>query len=179
MSLIERMKLAYSRLSIENKEELLRFVISAIPKGRKLRDIVKPNSQATPFDLDLIDGLMGESAFLNIATPGKYEIKRDFKVSDTGRIAVEVECRGKLSCLSITEAPYWVYWLSGEEYQDEVAVVITVARLKRITESWYVVNGGDDNASTLRIGNVHRLLDSNSDIDQAMKRFNRQMGLNW
>lgn len=179
MSLIDRMKLAYPRLSTDDKEELIRFVIAEMPKGRKLRDIVKPNSQASPFDIDLVSGLMGESAFLNIATPGKYEIKRDFKVSETGRIAVEVECRGKPSCLSTTEAPYWVYWLSGEQYKDEVAVILTVARLRRITESWWVVTGGDDNASTLRIGDVHRLLDSNSDIEQAMKRFNRQMGLAW
>ena len=43
------------------------------------------------------------------------EVKNDYKSKHTGNLVIEVECNGKLSALSITNATYWVF-ITGYEY---------------------------------------------------------------
>lgn len=160
----EDIKDAFRRLSDEEKIDLVRFVVANKPSGTKLRDIMRGHTEAAPFDLDLIDGQVGEIAFLNLAMQGKVESKRDYAVSNTGNIAVEFAYKGNPSCIAITEAPFWVYWLSGAEYEDEVAVIITVNRLRRIAKMCRIVSGGDNNASRLYLVPVTKLLTPNRAI---------------
>lgn len=167
---IDRLRKEYDTLDASEKEEAIRYILSNVPPGRKLRNIMPGNSTIAPFDLDLIDGQVGEHAFLNVATSGKHEVKRDFLVSETGNIAVEIECRGKPSGIAVTRSPYWVYWLSGQEYQDEVAVIITVERLKRIMETCYLTTGGDDSASVIWLIPIRKLLSNNSAISRFKKK---------
>jgi hypothetical protein len=166
--MLEDVKSLFSKLSDEDKIECIRYIINNIPKGMKLRTIMETgNSKPQPaFDLDLIAGQMGEYAFLNIATSGKHEVKRDFKASETGRIAIEVQCRNKPSGLATTKSPFWVYWLSGSEYVDEVAIIMTTNRLMKILKAFgYATYGGDDNASLLYLVDVKHVLATNSQIE--------------
>ena len=156
--LLEHIQTLYNALNRDGKTEVIRHVLENKPKGVKLRDIVEPNGDMTGFDLDLVDGQAGECAFLNIATSGKHEVKRDFQVSDTGNVAVELEYKGNKSGLNATESPYWVFWLSGERYRDEVAVVITTDRLKRVSDGCRETNGGDGRYSRLRLVPVQKLV---------------------
>jgi len=164
---IESIKNDFLRLSDEEKIDIVKFVVANKPSGAKLRDIMRGSTEAAPFDLDLIDGQVGEIAFLNLAMQGKIESKRDFAVSDTGNIALEFEYKGNPSCIATTKAPFWVYWLSGAEYEDEVAVVITVNRLRRIAALCRIVPGGDNKASRLYLIPVTKLLIPNRAIKRA------------
>lgn len=60
--------------------------------------------------------------------------------SDSGtnykKVFVEFENRGKPSGLSVTEADYWAYVLGGDQYEDEVMVLIKTDRLKKICERY-------------------------------------------
>lgn len=170
--IVEEIKRLYVQLKKEEKAEIVKFTILKMPPGVKLRNLFDKEevNQLGAFDLDLPGGQVGEIAFLNIATSGKHEVKRDYEVSNTGRIAVELECDGKPSCLSVTEAPYWVYWLSGEQYEDEVAVIITVARLRKLAKIGHLTFGGDDKKSLLSIFSVGDLLRPNDWIEKRLKK---------
>lgn len=169
---IEEIKRLYLQLDKEQKIEVVRFAILKMPPGMKLRNLFNEEevNRLGAFDLDLSGGQVGEIAFLNIATSGKHEVKRDYEVSNTGRIAVELEYHGRPSCLKTTEAPFWVYWLSGEQYEDEVAVVITVARLRKLTEIGHLTFGGDGEKSLLSIFDVRDLLRPNDWIEKRLTK---------
>jgi hypothetical protein len=159
---VEEIKRLYLQLAKEQKIEIVRFAILKMPPGMKLRNLFneKELSRIEGFDLDLIGGQIGEMAFLNIATSGKHEVKRDYEVSSTG----------KPSCLSTTQSPFWVYWLSGEQYGDEVAIVITAARLRKLTEIGYLTFGGDGKKSLLSIFDVRDLLRPNDWIEKRLTK---------
>lgn len=163
----EKIKRAFLSLEKADKEDVIKFIIRNLPRGRKLKDIMKIPHDASAFDLDLVDGQISEMAFLNIATSGKHEIKRDFEVSRTGNIAVEVSRDGKPTALAITEAPYWVYWLTGNEYQDEIAIIVTVARLRKLVALFPgEVKGGDGDRTKMHLVPVSKLLMPNSEIER-------------
>ncbi len=154
-------------LSIKEKEEILCFCYEHRPRPHiKFSRLLGLESQKGAFDVDLVDGVAQEIAFLNIITTGKYEVKHDFKVGKTGNIAVEVECSRRPSGLAITEAPYWLYFLTGEEFQDEVAVLISTNRLRRISALYPLVPAGDRKAARVHLVPVRDLLLRNSEIYQ-------------
>lgn len=166
MSKNKKFKEWFCKQTQKMQEDVIRFVVHNKPRGRKLKDIMGHDKTDITFDLDLVDGQAGEVAFLNIATSGKHEVKRDFKVSETGNIAIEISCRGRVSGIEATKSPYWVYWLSGEQFGDEVAIIITVARLKRIAKTCYLTRGGDDKASTMYLVPLKKLLLPDSEIER-------------
>ena len=88
------------------------------------------------FDIDLKYGKERESkvASLLIADKDKVEVKteRDWWYK-TGNIAIEVECFGKPSGLSVTKADYWVHVLATGK-QDYCKLVFDVSKLKQIVE---------------------------------------------
>tara|TARA_R100001594_G_scaffold122846_1_gene159098 strand:- start:1229 stop:1618 length:390 start_codon:yes stop_codon:yes gene_type:complete len=93
------------------------------------------------FDIDLEFGKKGESKFKEIFSNGdKVEVKteRD-KWLQTGNLVIELECAGKKSGLSTTEADYWVHQLSID---TEIVgmFIIPVERLKSRVK-WLVEDG--------------------------------------
>ena len=66
------------------------------------------------FDIDLEFGSLGEDTVLKIFEEGnQIEVKTERGIwKHTGNIAIEIECNGKPSCLSITDANYWIHLLS-------------------------------------------------------------------
>ena len=103
------------------------------------------------FDIDLKYGQEREKKVVSLLDQdkNKLEVKteRDWWAK-TGNIAIEVECWGKPSGLSKTEADYWVHILSiGKE--DYCKLIFDVPKLKKIAEKFkdnYKMIG-DNNAS--------------------------------
>jgi len=113
------------------------------------------------FDLDLPEGEVAEGLLRDIlTTEGRLlaEVKRDFRVSETERIAVEIESRGRPSGIETTEAEWWFHFLSGPcfdglDEKPEVVLGIRVVRLKALlhrleSEGRLRVFGGGDGGSS-------------------------------
>ena len=117
------------------------------------------------FDLDLKYGQDREQkvAALLDQDKSKIEVKteRDWWAK-TGNIAIEVECWGKPSGLSKTEADYWVHILSiGNE--DYCKLIFDVPKLKQLIEKLDFkksVSGGDHNASRMWLVSIQKLFTS-------------------
>ena len=117
------------------------------------------------FDLDLKKGQHFENALLELITTkgDTIEVKADRMVSMTGNLAVEFKCRGKLSGISTSESAWYAFVLGGKSYDDEVIVMITTDRLKRIVKEVYkknkkIIHGGDGNLSEMILIQVYDLL---------------------
>ena len=90
------------------------------------------------------------------------EAKRDFKVSDTGNVAIEYECRGKPSGIAITKAIWWAILLNGDKYNGDVIVFIKTGRLKEIARKYRRLGkdiwGGDDGRAKMVLVPVKELM---------------------
>jgi len=90
------------------------------------------------FDIDLKYGQEREKKVVSLLDQdkNKLEVKteRDWWAK-TGNIAIEVECWGKPSGLSKTEADYWVHILAiGKE--DYCKLIFKVTKLKKIADKF-------------------------------------------
>lgn len=63
----------------------------------------------------LSEGKNSAYDFSLIPQPIHFEVKEDFYAKKSGRVAVEVECRGKPSGLAVTKANWWVYRIHTED----------------------------------------------------------------
>lgn len=126
------------------------------------------------FDLDFRDGKVGEELVRAILSNevGTVEVKRDFKVSNSGNVAIEYRCWRKLSGISVTKALWWAIILDGTKYGHEVVIIIKTDRLKAISKYWYKrgmkTTGGDDNASEMVLVPVGQLVTWSSSIVQPV-----------
>jgi hypothetical protein len=118
-----------------------------MPQWKKNKD--------SKFDIDLRVGEEYEDSLAKILSLEKVEVKTEIdKWKETGNIAIEIRCRGKLSGLSVTQASYWAHILSYRGYIKSV-ILLPVDELKRITKEMLASNnaritmGGDDNESEL------------------------------
>lgn len=132
------------------------------------------------FDLDLPKGRIAEDLLREILCGGsgtKVEVKRDFKVSETGNVAIEYQSRGHNSGISTSEAEWWALALSGPAYdgdedKPEVIVLIKRKRLKRILRnlrdsgSLRCAPGGDDGTSNMALLPATRLIAPIPHIDE-------------
>ena len=109
------------------------------------------------FEFDLPEGIAAERLVEEILAGerGTIEVKRDFKVSDTGNIAIEFECRGRKSDIAVTKAMWWAIVLDGRQFAHEMIIFIKTSRLKEIAKDIYkargFVTGGDKNSNTKMI----------------------------
>lgn len=122
---------------------------------------------AYDFSVDLPEGEMGENtiAFLLHMNDGDLvEVKRDFRVSDTGNVAVEYEDNGHKSGIARTKALWWAIYLNGDNYQGEVFVIMKTERLKQLCRphhgTWRDVVGGDFGKTKMILLPVEELLAS-------------------
>ena len=115
------------------------------------------------FLADLDFGEKGEYLVKELASGnGKFEVKRDRMSSTTGNIAIEIECNGKPSGITATEADWFVYVLSGKNYNDEIILYFKTTRLRKLVaevqaEKGYVM-GGDGKRSKMVLVPITRLL---------------------
>lgn len=96
------------------------------------------------------DGKYDLEVELNCGAVKFIEIKEDFKCAQTGNIAIEHKCRGKLSGISITEADIWIYKVHRNGSHELLAVSVDDLK-KSISNSEYFrrVSGGDPGSDTL------------------------------
>lgn len=106
------------------------------------------------FEYDLPAGVAGERLVQELLAGerGTIEVKRDFKVTETGNIAIEFECRGHKSDIAVTKATWWALVLDGKKFAHEIIIFIKTTRLKEIARSIYKENGwvigGDKGSNT-------------------------------
>ena len=113
------------------------------------------NKQFSKWEIDLSFGEQNEEKLVRILKHGKIEVKteRD-KWRKTGNIAIEIRCRGKLSCISVTEAQTCIHLLSWKNKIEGGYIISTdylKRRIKELKESGdiKIVMGGDDNMSQM------------------------------
>jgi hypothetical protein len=165
--LVQTIQSHYNLLPDAFKEKVIRFILVNMPKGKKLKDIMGYSRNTPTFDLDFANGDIAVYGLLQMILSGKYEVKRDYRISETKKAAIEVACKGKPSGLSTTDAAWWIQFFSGPEYNDELAVMSTVRRLRKIVNIWgYEVPGGDNNAAINRVVNKNYLLAPSSQIEE-------------
>ena len=108
---------------------------------------------AENFDIDLLRGLNGEVKALEVLT-GKMEVKTDFKAHKTGNLAIEIECNGKPSGLSTTEAEWWLFQIRIPK-SEPMMLIINRHRLNQLAtmhiHRGHVIMGGDKKQSKLVI----------------------------
>lgn len=116
------------------------------------------------FEFDLPEGEIGEDIVRELLSGkgGSIEVKRDTVVSDSGNIAVEFECRGAPSGIKTTKAMWWAFVLTGENYQDEIIIMILTERLRAMCD-WSIQHrlfrpGGDGKQSKMVLLHLSRLL---------------------
>lgn len=120
------------------------------------------------FDINLAEGKLTEGKIKKLFSGQEaIEVKRDFKISETGNVAVEFECRGKPSGIATTKSDWYAIALDGAEFEQEVIVFITTDRLKRLVDAapGRVMYGGDGVLSCFKLLRADRLLLDNTSIE--------------
>lgn len=116
------------------------------------------------FDLDLPVGQGGERLVQEILAGerGTVEVKRDFIVSESGRVAIEFLCRGRPSGIATSTATWWAIILDGAKFGHEVTIIIKTRRLREMARDFYKrgswASGGDDAASRMVLIPVQELV---------------------
>tara|TARA_R100000781_G_C4026098_1_gene108932 strand:+ start:86 stop:493 length:408 start_codon:yes stop_codon:yes gene_type:complete len=119
----------------------------------KLGDAMRPLT--SKFDIDLTLGEKYEDSLAELLTVGKVEVKAEIdKWRETGNMAIEIRCNGKLSGLSVTKADHWCQVFA---YKNEIKMVMIfpVKEIKRIVRELVdkkearIVMGGDNDKSQL------------------------------
>ena len=112
--------------------------------------------EETKYDIDVEYGLIQERKIRDIFEKGsKIEVKAErSRWYNSWMIAIEVECKGRPSGLSITQADYWMHMLMrGDKMQ--MTLLFSVPQLKEIVKralrmpGTNIVYGGDNKASKL------------------------------
>ena len=105
------------------------------------------------FDLDFPAGQAAERFLDELLGSGHtIEVKREAKVSITGNVAIEFECRGKPSGIATTKAHWWAFVLDGEKYGGDIVILVRTTRLKELARQLYIQGkwkiGGDEGSNT-------------------------------
>ena len=102
------------------------------------------------FDLDLEFGKMGEEFTQQVFEGNsKVEVKTERNMwRKTGNIAIEYECRGKKSGISVTQADWWCHVLADDEEVNAMLMVPT-DKMKSLARKYFKTKkmGGDDKQS--------------------------------
>ncbi len=100
------------------------------------------------FKYDLKLGQLGEQKLGELLDNSKIEVKTDFKLKETGNIAVEYESRGQLSGIATSEAE-WFAFVEGQD--EDVMILIKKDKLKELCRKPICkkVKGGDNNTSKM------------------------------
>jgi hypothetical protein len=115
-----------------------------------LRVYRKRRGAESRWDFNLVEGELKEEELKKVFTgETSVEVKRDFSVSRTGNVAIELKEGLKPTGLSVTEADWWAIVLDGEKFEGEVVVLIKTERLKRLVKACGISRRGGDRKQTL------------------------------
>jgi len=112
------------------------------------------------WDINKREGEIAENTLADLMQSDgtTVEVKRDFKISDTGNLAIEFMCGGNPSGISTSQAEWWAYMLDGEYYNGEVIILIRKKRLERLLLPARVVRGGDHNKAEMYLLHAEELV---------------------
>jgi hypothetical protein len=121
------------------------------------------------FDVNLAEGKVSEELVKELLNGDrKVEVKRQYRVGETGRVLIEYAHQGgkKLTGISTTEADWYALVLDGEGYQGEVIVFLTTKRLKRVMNSFGQKNkfSGRKGYSNFKLISLNDLLATDQEI---------------
>ena len=85
---------------------------------------------------------------LNDSTSVTYEVKDDHYSFKSGNVAVEFECRGKPSGISVTQADFWVTKVYLKPNKESKWVVWKTSDLKESCKTYPIKVGGDWKSNT-------------------------------
>lgn len=148
--------------------------VGSLPKEEQkaLSKLLKKNRKGgkadSRWDINLAEGEIAEEELRQLFTGGiTIEVKRDFRVSDTGNVAIEQAHRGKPSGIEVTKAKVWAIVLDGPEYGGQVRVLIDTKRLKCLVGmvKKYVYGGDSKNKSKMKVLPLEWLLKPTSKIE--------------
>lgn len=112
------------------------------------------------FDIDLRYGNIGEELVLSLLNGGqKIEVKTDRMAHKTGNIAIEFQCRGRLSGIATSEADYWAFVLNDNKFVLFIKTDILRAIARLYYEKGFIKKGGDDKASDMIVIPLKILID--------------------
>lgn len=112
------------------------------------------------FDIDLRYGNIGEELVLSLLNGGqKIEVKTDRMAHKTGNIAIEFQCRGRLSGIATSEADYWAFVLNDNKFILFIKTDILRAIARLYYEKGFIKKGGDDKASDMILIPLKILID--------------------
>jgi hypothetical protein len=98
------------------------------------------------FDIDLKYGQIFENKLSDIFKNKKVEVKTERNMwRKTGNIAIEYECRGKRSGISVTQADWWCHVLADVN----AMLMVPTDKMKQLARKYFSrkKEGGDDKQS--------------------------------
>lgn len=106
------------------------------------------------WDIDLAYGNLKEAELVKLMSGDKLEVKADKRAHETGNVAVEFECYGKPSGISVSKASHYAFVCK------HIQLIIETERLKELLTSkkFYQVFGGDNNASHMYLVPLRELI---------------------
>jgi hypothetical protein len=106
---------------------------------KQLQELREKGEADNRFDINLQEGKYAEELVKKLLS-GAYtiEVKKDYAVSRTGNVAVEVLHDGLPSGLVTSQADFYAFVLGGTEYNDDIILFIRKERLWRIVEKMIV-----------------------------------------
>lgn len=96
------------------------------------------------FRHDLLVGQLGEKALGDLLEGKTIEVKTDLQAQKTGNVFIEFSSRGKYSGIATSEADYWCFKLSDEQF-----VLLSTEKTKQLVKknSHRKIRGGDSDTS--------------------------------
>jgi len=98
------------------------------------------------FRYDLKIGQVAEESLANFFNNSKIEVKRDLQAYRTGNIFIEYESRGKPSGISTSEAEWYCYFLSDNQFVI-ISSELLKSKCRRFLKTKRDIRGGDSNTS--------------------------------
>lgn len=103
------------------------------------------------WDLNVLEGEIGERTIKELLGKTDIEVKRDFFVSKSGNLAIEGACSGKLSGISTSQSEWWAFILDGPAYKAEVIIFIKRERLRKLIKNLPIRTGGDNHNVKMKL----------------------------
>jgi len=172
---MDNLKAVYRQATDQQKLDFLRWAIANRPQrwNNLARQLGFANTESA-FDINLASqSIKDENLRQILATDGeqvKIEVKGQPGASESNNAFIETWCRGKPSGISVTESEWFALPLGGEQYQDQIIIIISTERLRRIMVSCYKVNGGDNHVAHGYLVPIKKLVQPNKLIEKSEKQ---------
>lgn len=112
--------------------------------------VTRPQGKCSAYDMQVNFGL----------TQTSIECKYDERSVETNNYAIEIECSGKPSGITVSESEYYCISAPAQE-----PILIETARLRELIVNAKTVRGGDNNTSVMRLVRCWRVKELAKSLD--------------